>query len=175
MSIKILIIVFLNFIIFFDAQSVEVGEKTSFTLRGFFTTMKDPIIRKYKAEITNYDKLLDYYYLVEERIDEYGRSNVSKGWVKGSSFPDKLEIQHMINQCEEFNGEREVFIIFSKEKNDYISKEICKTSKLYFDVAPDFEGGDYFYHGHFPIYGLAMARSRSFPTFVLYDDMIIFD
>jgi len=161
--------------ILFDLHSVEVGEKVSFTLKGFFNTMKDPIIRKFKAEITNYDNLLDYYYLIEETIDEYGRSNISKGWVPASSFPDKFEIQHLISRCEEFGGDRGEVKVFLEKSRHFVSKEVCKTSKIEFDIAPNFEGGDYFYHGQFPIYGLAMAKSRSFPNFVLYDDMIVFE
>jgi len=168
-------LVFFCFVLAFRAYSVEVGDRIKFIWKGFVNSTEAPIERRISAEIIEYDSVLKFYLLREEKINEKGVSEISERWVRSNKFPDKYEIAHMVNQCQEFNGVIEVLKVFSEVKNMVKLVEVCKTPLIHFDVYPPFEKGKAFYHGPFPIYGLAMAEDFNYPEFVLYSENIIFN
>ncbi len=169
---KILIMFFLFSILGIEKGfSIEVGDEVIFNWKTFENGKITKI--QYKSSVIEHDPSLNLYLKRTEFLGIDGQStSVFEEWISVVDFISQKEINIILKNCESWGGKKDFIKLIDKATQETKSHEVCISSEHFGRLSPLGEA-DFYYYGHFPIYGFVKADKIN-PRMVLYDENIVF-
>lgn len=158
---KLLTILFLGLFFIPSAYSLQVGEEITFVVAremGPHTIKNTSTYR-----IGAHNEINDSFELILEEDGE----EVERKWISSYEFPTTKQIDEFLLQCEStyFGRIEWVYLEGSSEKQKVCVTGITPPYVMPFPTTmPD--GGDLFYVGHFPIFGILKIEGDLYATYL---------
>ncbi len=136
----------------------EVGTKLSYTWRGFHNDY-GKITCILTTEILEYDVFLGAFNISEnwEAKPECNIHESSKKWIPEENLLSSKEKKAIIQNCVDVHEGKIFKVNVSRDGGETFNLErACRVRDKTFSIYP--LGGDFYFYGNFPIYGLAAVK-----------------
>jgi len=167
---------FFSFFPFFNIYSVEVGDRIEFRQRTLFENDNSIIfVKKYNLEIKGFDQAWNSFRFKSEEIIPTLPIYTIENWVSVTNFPTDQQINSLLENCELLGWRKSKLELIESATGQKFLKDVCITNKALFNLFPFDWTAEFYYYGHFPIFGLAKMESYHPNREVYYLKNVIFN